>query len=220
MTCCVIVFAKAPIPGYAKTRLAKKIGDQAAAQLASRMLQAAVEQAVAARLGPVELCCSPDTSHPAFGECQQRLGVTLTEQGEGDLGQRMHRAFVRALRQFPRVLLTGTDAPMLDATCLQNAAAALSDHAAVFSPTFDGGYALIGLSRDIPDLFTDIPWSTDAVMQLSRQRLAQDPALTHLELAQLHDIDEAQDLIHVPPAWMKELTMEAIEEAAKEAIRT
>ncbi len=222
MTCCVIVFAKAPIPGYAKTRLAKKIGNQAAAQLASRMLQAAVEQALAARLGPVELCCSPDTSHPAFGELQQRLNMdpemrlSLTEQGEGDLGQRMHRAFVRALRRTPRVLLTGTDAPLLDAAYLQNAAAALNqdalhDHAAVFAPTFDGGYAMIGLNRDIPELFTDMPWSTDAVMALSRQRLAQVPGLSHLELGQLHDIDEAPDLIHVPTEWLTQAGIKDID---------
>lgn len=210
MTCCVIVFAKAPVAGYAKTRLAKKIGHPAAAQLATRMLQAAVEQAVAARLGPVELCCSPDTTHPEFIRLQQELGITLTEQGEGDLGQRMQRAFQRALRQHAHVLLTGTDAPKLDAAYLQHAAAALSQHAAVFAPTADGGYAMIGLRQEIPDLFSDMPWSTAAVMQLSRQRLLHTPGLSHLELAQLHDVDEPEDLIHLPPEWMNGIAPDQI----------
>ena len=204
MTCTLIVFAKAPLPGYAKTRLAKKIGDQAAAKLATRMLQAAVEQAVLADLGQVELCCSPDTTHPAFIALQQRYGITLTEQGEGDLGQRMARALQRALEQHDYALLTGTDAPGLDAAYLRQAQAALAKTPVVFAPTFDGGYALVGVSKSarqsIPRLFSEITWSTEAVLRQSRERLAEQ-ALLHTELTQLHDIDEAEDLIHVPTTW-------------------
>jgi hypothetical protein len=204
MTCTLIIFAKAPLPGYAKTRLAKKIGDQAAAKLATRMLQAAVEQAVLADLGPVELCCSPDTTHSAFVALKQRYGITLTLQGEGDLGQRMARALQRALERHTFALLTGTDAPDLDAVYLRQAQAALKEKPVVFAPTFDGGYALVGVSKfarqNIPRLFSDITWSTDVVLQQSRERLAEQSVL-HTELTLLHDIDEAEDLIHVPTNW-------------------
>lgn len=208
MTCTLIIFAKAPLPGYAKTRLAKKIGDQAAAQLATRMLQAAVEQAVLADLGPVELCCSPDTTHSAFIALRQRYGITLTLQGEGDLGQRMARALQRALERHSYAhsyaLLTGTDAPGLDAAYLRQAQAALQEKPVVFAPTFDGGYALVGVSKSaqqsIPRLFSEITWSTDVVLQQSRERLAEESVL-HTELALLHDIDEAEDLIHIPATW-------------------
>ncbi len=204
MTYTIIVFAKAPLPGYAKTRLAKKIGDVAAAKLATRMLQAAVEQAVLADLGPVQLCCAPDTTHPAFGELQQRYGITLGLQGEGDLGQRMQRALQAALQQHDYALLTGTDAPGLDARYLQQAAAALQTRPVVFAPAADGGYALVGVSKaailGIPGLFSNIAWSTDVVLQQSRERLATQ-AILHTELAQLYDIDEPEDLVHIPPHW-------------------
>jgi uncharacterized protein len=204
MTCSIIVLAKAPLPGYAKTRLAKKIGDVAAAKLATRMLQAAVEQAVLAKLGPVQLCCAPDSTHPAFIELQQRYGITLGLQGEGDLGERMQRALQAALQQHDYALLTGTDAPGLDAHYLQQAAAALKTTPVVFAPVADGGYALVGVSRaaqpGIAALFSNITWSTSVVLQQSRERLAAQ-GIKHTELAQLHDIDEPEDLIHLPPHW-------------------
>jgi hypothetical protein len=199
--CALIIFAKAPVPGFAKTRLAKKIGDADAARLAARMLTETVKQAVEAAVGPVELCCAPDTAHPAFDLARTTYGVTLSCQGEGDLGARMQRALERALQHHRRALLIGTDAPRLDAAYLRTAAAALLAQPAVFAPTADGGYALVGLAQAIPSLFQDITWSTSVVMQQTRQRLAA-AHLAACELATLHDVDEEEDLIHVPPDWL------------------
>ena len=203
----IIVFAKAPVPGYAKTRLAKDIGDDRAAELASQMLQAAIEQAVLADCGPVELCCTPDTSHPQFQQLRERYGVMLTQQGQGDLGARMQSALARVLHNRPWAILTGTDAPNLDADYLREAARVLDLQGrrhphAVFAPTHDGGYAMIGVNRDLPQLFADMPWSTPEVMPQSRLRLA-NSRIDCTELAMLHDIDEVDDLIYVPLAWMK-----------------
>lgn len=235
----IIVFAKAPLPGYAKTRLASHIGNDKAAELAARMLRAAVEQAVQADCGPVELCCTPDTGHRLFQQLRDEFGIRLSLQGEGDLGQRMRAALARALQSNPFALLTGTDAPSLDAQYLRTAAQVLrfwlepanlahsppavlpapaapsitpphhtspdravrSPAPAVFAPTFDGGYALIGVTQDIPSLFSDMPWSTPQVMPQTRARLAR-AGLAHTELPMLHDVDEAADLIHLPPEWI------------------
>ena len=201
--CKIIVFAKAPVAGFAKTRLARVIGDDAAAALASRMLSETVAQAVAARLGPVELCCAPDTSHPQFAVEAQRHGarVSLSRQGEGDLGARMSRAFESALLQHRHVLLIGTDAPDLQAPALRDAAAALEHHGAVFAPAHDGGYVLVGLSRAIPDLFQGVAWSTAQVMAQTRERLAHCHE-SWFELPPFFDVDEAADLVHVPPTWI------------------
>ncbi len=201
-SCTIIIFAKAPLPGYAKTRLAKKIGDQAAAALAARMLTATVNSAIAADLGPVTLCCTPDASDPAFVAAQKQYGVNLSLQGDGDLGARMQRALQSALHDYPCALLIGTDAPQLNAAYLRSAAAALTSQPAVFAPTFDGGYALVGLAQHIPGLFDAIAWSTDQVMQQTRVRLAQAHCQA-AELAMLHDIDEIDDLVHVPAAWLQ-----------------
>ena len=204
-TCAVIVFAKAPWPGRAKTRLASALGDVGAARLAERMMHAAVDAAVAADLGPVKLCVTPDAGHPAFDAAQQRHAITITQQGEGDLGERMARAFERVLASHARALLIGTDAPRLDAAYLRAAAGALDGADAVFGPAADGGYTLVGLKRPAPQLFLQMRWSHDAVMAQTRQRLAQ-LQLRHAELAVLHDIDEPADLVHLPPELLAAAT--------------
>ena len=199
--CVVIVMAKAPVPGYAKTRLIPALGAAGAAALASRLLEHAVEQALAAELGPVDLCCAPDQSHEEFASQAQRVGLVLSSQGEGDLGARMSHAFDRCLSHAGRVLMIGTDAPAIDATLLQQAAQALDETDAVFVPALDGGYALIGLRQPAPHLFTDMVWSTASVMAVTRNRLIT-AGLRHTELAPVADIDEPADLVHLPPGWL------------------
>ncbi len=199
MNPCVIVMAKAPVAGFAKTRLIPALGAEGAAALAATLLDAAVAQA--ARHGPVDLCCAPDTRHPAFQRLAGTHGIVLSEQGEGDLGARMARAFERHLAQHGSALMIGTDAPAIDAPMLQRAAHALSDADAVFIPALDGGYALIGLRRPAPTLFNDMVWSTDRVMAQTRERLAA-AGLRHTELPPVADIDEPADLQHLPPGWL------------------
>lgn len=200
MSAAVIVFAKAPVAGLAKTRLVPALGPEGAAALAARMLRHALAQAVEAGVGPVELCGAPDGQHPALVSAAAACGVPLTAQGGGDLGLRMHRALARALMQHGRALVIGTDAPSLDASMLRDAAARLHDHDAVFVPALDGGYALVGLRRADPRVFTGIAWSTASVMEATRQRL-RDAGLRWAELPPVADIDEPQDLQHLPAAW-------------------
>jgi len=203
--CRVIVMAKAPLAGFAKTRLIPALGAAGAAVLAERLLERAVDAALAAELGPVELCCAPDASHRAFQRWIGAPRMSLSVQGEGDLGARMGRAIDRAFEDDatarPRVLLIGTDAPALDAAMLREAAAALEAFDAVFVPAHDGGYALLGLARPAPGLFAEMQWSTSSVMSQSRLRMARD-GLRHTELAPLHDVDEPADLVHLPAGWL------------------
>lgn len=198
--CALVIFAKAPEPGLAKTRLAPVLGADGAARLASRMLATAVQRALAADVGPVELCCAPDASHSKFRQLAHDHGIALSEQGQGGLGARMHRAFERVLARHARALLIGTDSPDLDASALRAAAAALSAHPAVFTPAIDGGYVLVGLHRPMSPLFEDIEWSTSRVMEQTRRRLAQIGINAH-ELPTCRDIDEPDDLIHLPEEW-------------------
>ena len=197
----LIVLAKAPVAGFAKTRLVPALGAAGAARLARRLLDETMAQARAAGLGEVELCCAPDTAHPAFAAQQLRGGVQLSVQGSGDLGARMDRAATRALAVSARVVLIGTDAPQLDAAYLRAASAALATCDAVLGPAVDGGYTLIGLRRPAPRLFEQMPWSTDRVLTLTRERLAE-AGLRWIELAPLRDVDEADDLVHLPPGWL------------------
>lgn len=200
MSTAVIVFAKAPVAGLAKTRLAPALGAEAAAALAGRMLHHTLAQAAAAGIGPVELCAAPDATHPALRRAAAGHGASLGEQGSGDLGQRMHRAFVRCLMRHDRALLIGTDAPALDATVLRQAAQALESHDAVFVPALDGGYALVGQRQADPRWFDGMTWSHAQVMAHTRDRLRA-AGVRWAELPPVADIDEPADLVHLPPGW-------------------
>lgn len=196
----LIVFAKAPEAGLVKTRLITALGPAGAARLADRLLRHAVQQALAAGLGTVDLCVSPDAGHPVFAELAASATLQVSLQGEGDLGQRMSGAFCRVLAHDRAALLIGTDAPAVDAACLRRAAAALHSHDAVFVPAADGGYALVGLKRPAPALFDGMQWSHAQVMADTRAQLAAS-GLRHLELPTVHDIDRPADLTHLPAAW-------------------
>lgn len=201
MSAAIIVFAKAPVAGLAKTRLAPALGPEGAAALAARMLQHTLAQAVAAGLGPVELCAAPDASHPALREAASAHGAALAVQGEGDLGQRMHRAFTRHLPRPGGALLIGTDAPGLDAAMLRDAAHALSARDAVFVPALDGGYALVGLREPDERCFAGMTWSHARVMEDTRGRLRA-AGLQWRELPAVADVDEPADLAHLPAGWL------------------
>lgn len=208
MSTAVIVFAKAPVPGLSKTRLAPALGAVGAATLAERMLRHALAQATAAGIGPVELCAAPDATHPALREAAASCGAGMTDQGVGDLGQRMHRALARSLTRHGCALLIGTDAPSLDAAMLRRAAQALEHHDVVFVPALDGGYALVGQRHPDPRWFSDMTWSHARVMADTRERL-QAAGVHWAELAPVADIDEPADLAHLPPGWLDGLVVAA-----------
>ena len=92
----VAVLAKAPIPGFAKTRLIPVLGAGGAAMLQGRLIERAVETACAAAVGPVSLWAAPDETHPAFQSISARLAITLARQADGDLGARMLAAITRS----------------------------------------------------------------------------------------------------------------------------
>ena len=200
----VIVFARVPRPGRAKTRLVPALGAEGAAALAERMLRHAVAQAMAVHAATVRLCLTPDDdTHPVLDALQrEHPALQVTGQGEGDLGQHMARALDDALRTHDAAVLLGTDAPALDAERIVEAAAALRTHDAVFVPALDGGYVLVGLARPAPELFTGIAWSTPQVMAETRERAAQ-AGVTLAELAPVADVDVPEDLVHVPRGWIE-----------------
>ena len=196
----IIVFAKAPRPGLAKTRLIPALGAAGAAALAARMLAHTLDQALASGVGEVELCAAPAPGDAMWQGVELPEGLVLTAQGEGDLGERMARAGQRAGEAGAGVLLIGTDCPALDAACLRRAARALHETEAVIAPTADGGYALLGLRRFDASVFADIAWSTPTVAATTLARLdALGWSCTRLPL--VHDIDEPADLVHLPPGW-------------------
>lgn len=202
-TTLVIVMAKTPRAGLAKTRLAPRLSAIGAARLAAVMLRHALRAASDAALGAVVLCAAPDEHDAQLQAAAGEIDATLWPQGDGDLGARLARAAERGLAQADALLLMGTDAPALDATMLRAAAQALTQHDAVLVPAADGGYALLGLRRTNPALFESIAWSSAQVLEQTRQAL-RSLGWSFTELATVHDIDEPADLAHLPAAWWAE----------------
>ena len=188
----IIVFAKAPVPGTVKTRLAPRLNGAAGARLHTELVERTLRTAVDGGLGAVELCCAPDTQHPFFTQCATRFGVTLAAQGDGDLGARMARALSRHLAATGPAILIGTDCPALDADYLRAAARALESHDVVIGPAEDGGYVLVAARRVIDAMFADIAWGTASVLATTRARLAQ-ARVRHHELATRWDLDRPAD---------------------------
>jgi uncharacterized protein len=187
----VAVLAKAPIPGFAKTRLIPVLGARGAAMLQGRLVERAVKTACAAAIGPVSLWTAPDETHPAFQSMSAHLAIALVRQADGDLGARMLAAITRANSC---VLVIGSDCPALTPDDLRKAADVLLNQTdVVVFPAEDGGYTLIGMRAPEPALFSDMPWSTPDVMDETRRRL-RTLGLTWHEPTTLWDVDLPRDL--------------------------
>ena len=176
-----------------KTRLIPLLGAERAARLHERLMVRALETLIKADVGPVEICCAPDTSHAFFADCQRRFGVALTGQCEGDLGERMRKAFDVALLRAPCAFIVGADCPSMTVDDVRDAATQLVRHDAVLIPADDGGYVLIGARGTHPNMFDDIDWGTSIVLAAQRARFNALGWRWH-EGANRWDVDRPEDL--------------------------
>ena len=196
----IVIMAKAPVAGFAKTRLIPALGADGAARLAQKMLSHTLATALASKLGVVEVCAAPDPTDSVWQNLDLPSNVIWSAQGEGDLGQRMARAAARTTRGGEAVLLIGTDCPAIDVFTLHEAAQALQNYDASLLPTYDGGYALLGLKKFNATPFDNMLWSNSTVAQETLKRMQQLGWKTKV-LPTLHDIDETADLHYLPPEW-------------------
>ena len=197
---CIIIFAKFPAHGMAKTRLQPALGIDGAARMAWQLLLHSIEQAVATGFS-VELCVSPAPSDPCWQTLNLPKSLTWSKQIEGDLGMRMFKASQQALARFEHVILIGTDCPSLSSSKIKQAARILDTQNSVMIPAFDGGYVLFGFKQVAVDLFSNIEWSTASVSAITQQRLIElNWTLTLLD--PLPDIDEPEDLQYLPNGWL------------------
>ena len=191
MTPRLVLFARYPTAGSAKTRLIPALGPQRAADVHRRLTERTIGVLRASEL-PVELHYT--------GEEEQvfRLwlgnDLVMVEQVTGDLTYRL----MAALSPAP-VIFFGADTPDLDVHHVLAAVSALEQNEVVLGPAHDGGYYLIGMKRPIPELLTDMPWSTDQVMPETLRRLDR-LSIVPTILQTLHDCDRPSDLARWP--WL------------------
>lgn len=189
------VFARPPVAGFVKTRLAATIGNDAALGVYRDLLLRTLRVAAVARragiVSDVELWVAPDAPPGALASWGEQHGFVLETQRGADLGERMQNAARSALEAGSPAIIVGTDAPDLDVEYLARASAALQAADAVIGPAEDGGYVLIGVARELA-IFDDMPWSTPAVLERTRERL-RSVASRWTELPTLWDVDTAED---------------------------
>lgn len=185
----VSVFLKAPRLGTVKTRLAAEIGERHALRLyrvmAARTLAAAREAGLDASVWYTPADAGPEMRHWLGDEW------VLRPQASGDLGARLAAA-VHAVDPGRGWLALGADCPRLDARLLRQAADEVLEGQVVLGPTVDGGYYLVGGRAPMPDLWSDMPWSTDRLLEATRARLAA-AQVSWRELPVLRDVDTAAD---------------------------
>ena len=183
----IVVFARAPVPGRAKTRLIPRLGEWRAARLHERLLRHALAVAAASACGPVVL--HGTARHSTF---RRSNGFTL--QAGKDLGERMHRAMQVSLKKAERVILIGTDCPALTPRDLRRADRLLKGACdAVIAPAEDGGYGLIALRRNSPLLFEGIAWGGADVYRETLRRLER-LGWRWRALRSVWDVDRPEDL--------------------------
>lgn len=118
----------------------------------------------------------------------------VAAQPEADLGARMSLAFDAAFAGgAPWAAVVGTDVLGMDAALVLRAGALLERNDLAIAPACDGGYALLALRRPQPELFSDIPWSTERVLELTLARAAQRGLRVGL-LPPARDVDTVDDL--------------------------
>jgi uncharacterized protein len=191
----LIIFTRYPIAGQAKTRLIPAIGAEGAAQLQRRMTEYTIAIAKSCDI-PMQIQFCSGT----IAQMQDWLGKDLTyqAQGDGDLGDRMKRAFAQGFTAgHDRVVIIGTDCPGVDRDLIHAAFTALVSNQSVFGVAEDGGYYLIGLNQPTPSLFENIPWSSETVFAKTLA-IAQTEGIRYQLLKELPDIDRAEDLQHLP----------------------
>jgi len=190
---CILVFARAPVYGQVKTRLAAGVGRDSALAVYRQLLEHTLDMVAESCLAPVELHLDGDPEHPFVGRIARRTGATIVAQRDGDLGRRMYLALKGALRQRSSALVIGSDCPVLDAGYLDRALQQLEcGTEVVVGPSEDGGYVLIGATRADERVFRGIRWSCDSVMQQTRDALCR-ADIEFAELETLWDIDHPED---------------------------
>jgi rSAM/selenodomain-associated transferase 1 len=191
MNSVLAVFAKAPLPGKVKTRLAPQLTPLQSAELYRCML---LDTIAKVRLLPVDVVIFYEGEADFFRE--NFPGLRLIPQHSAGLGERLEAAFeeLAVLGYRDRVVI-GTDAPDIPIDYLRQAFIRLAaDSDAVFGPAEDGGYYLVGLRGEPEGLFREVPWSGPQVLAVSLQNAEQAEMQADL-LPSWYDVDCYDDLL-------------------------
>ena len=183
----LIIFVKNPIPGTVKTRIARTVGPERAAEVYRHLIQ--YTQQITRYAPYTKTVYYGDFINPSDGWS----GYGKAQQVGHDLGERMANAFREQLAQgAEKVVIIGSDCLTITTDHLAQAFQALDEADVVIGPATDGGYYLLGLKQFHETLFAAMPWSQPELLQQTKQRLTE-AKLTVSLLPALSDVDEWRD---------------------------
>ena len=189
----LIIFAKAPIAGYCKTRLIPTLGQQGAAELQEELNKHCIQRLCTTPLCPTQLWCSPDSLHPSFQSLSKEYSLNLQVQQGNGLGARMYHAMSN--QQTPYTIIICTDCPVMTQDYIEQAISELhKGMSTVIGPAEDGGYVLLGLQHIEPSLFQNINWGSGQVFYQTCQQLAA-LDISWQQIKTLWDVDNGLDLV-------------------------
>jgi len=171
------VFARAPVFGAVKRRLALSVGENAALDCYRKLLDNAVEAVMPFES---EIWITGDSADLSWTR-----GLPVRRQGVGDLGMRMLATFTDGVK-----VLVGTDIPAMSTSYIEHAYVLLEDHDVVVGPTEDGGYCLLAMHEPHESLFKGIAWGSSSVLALTLAR-AENLNVGFCEM--LWDVDVEED---------------------------
>jgi uncharacterized protein len=190
----IIVMVKAPIPGFAKTRLIPALSQSDAASLALCFVQDVVNSAL--RIVPnLIVAFTPDDGRALLEPSLPRQVQWSKQQGD-DLGERLNSVIAHAASSgFSPIIILGADSPTLPPSYIETARDALAagETDVVLGPTTDGGYYLVGLRKTVPNLFHNVAWSTARTFAGTEENTAK-LGLRLLTLPHWYDVDTFADL--------------------------
>lgn len=187
--CVLCIFAKPPVAGLSKTRLAAGVGAEVAAELAGAFLQDT--WSAAQRLSWARPVVASTVEDPALLGLGARSEIWM--QGMGGLEQRLECILQRALREGQAAIALGADSPGLPDERLEEAWQLLAAHDAVVGPADDGGFYLLGVRRYPTGLLDGVRWSAPDTLSQTLDRL-HGARMSVARLAPWFDVDVPADL--------------------------
>ncbi|MBI4483797.1 MAG: TIGR04282 family arsenosugar biosynthesis glycosyltransferase [Acidobacteria bacterium] len=191
----LVIMAKSPHDVPVKSRLCPPLDESQARLLYECFLKDVLAQVRTLRDLDLYIAYFPATAGDYFHQLSAHHFQTMSQIGE-ELGDRMQGVFQQLFAQsHGAVILMGCDSPSLPLEFVEQAFENLEkdDADLVVGPSKDGGYYLIGLKREQPSLFADIPWSTEKVLAETVER-AQSAGLKIVCLPLWYDVDTIEDL--------------------------
>ncbi len=184
----IIIFAKNPSLGRAKTRIAKDVGDEKALEIYKNLLS--LTEQILDGLEVDKYLFFTDFIDEDLWNIQD---LKFRLQSSGDLGDKMGDAFNNVSHSgHHKTIIMGSDCPYITKDLLYNAFEKLDSADHIIGPTVDGGFYLYGTKKFHSFIFDGITWSSETVLENLIKNI-QNTGEDHKLLPTLADIDHIQD---------------------------